>query len=156
NRKAYDDLIGIFTQKIEPRDEMELMWVKQATDATWEERRIAREKNALPEWKYQERHILDAAQSRAIKRRDDAVGEIKRWRAGLGATPRRLPDELLCEQPLAEHYGVDKYLADAKRKGTLAEAEENAATLAPDNEAAGPAARQSAHKERRAETPSPH
>ena len=49
NRQAYDDLINNFTQMLEPRDLMELIWVKEATDATWEAGRNAREKNGLPE-----------------------------------------------------------------------------------------------------------
>jgi hypothetical protein len=35
NMQAYDDLIKSFTQMLEPRDLMELIWVKEATDATW-------------------------------------------------------------------------------------------------------------------------
>jgi hypothetical protein len=115
NRKAYDDLLGVFTRMVEPRDEIELIWTKQAADATWEETRLAREKNALPEWKHQRRHALDIAQSRAIKRRDHALRQIECWRADLGATPRRLPDELLPEEALAEHYAANEFLTEAQR-----------------------------------------
>jgi len=33
---AYNVLLNAFTQMLEPRDEMELIWTKEATDATWE------------------------------------------------------------------------------------------------------------------------
>jgi hypothetical protein len=156
NTKAYDDLISVFTQMLEPRDLRELMLTKEATDATWEERRTAREKNALPEWKYQRRQVLDTAQSRAIKRRDHAVRQIERWRAGLGATARRLPDHLLCEEALAECYGVDQSLADAENDATLLEAEETAPTLASEGEAAGPAAPPRAQADEATRTAAPH
>jgi len=43
--QAYNDLLSTFTRRLEPRDEIELIWTKEATDATWEGR--AREKNRL-------------------------------------------------------------------------------------------------------------
>jgi len=52
---AYTELLNDFTEMLEPRDLMELTDTKGAADATWEASRIAREKNALPEQKYQER-----------------------------------------------------------------------------------------------------
>jgi hypothetical protein len=156
NRKAYDDLISVFTQMLEPRDFMELVWTKQAADGTWEERRKACEKNALSEWKYQQRQLLDTAQSRAIKRRDHALRQIECWRAGLGAKARRLPDQFLSEQSLAECYGVDQPLADAENKVTLVDGEETAPPLANDAEVADPAARPLAHADEAAETAAPH
>jgi hypothetical protein len=156
DRQAYDALINDFTAMIEPRDLMELMWTKEATDAAWEAGRIAREKNALPEWKYLQRlQVLDTAQSRAIKRRDHALRQIERWRAGLGAKARRLPDQFLAEQSLAEHYGVDQSLADAESNAIVVEAEETAPTLAT-AEAADPAAHPRAHAQEAAETAAPH
>jgi hypothetical protein len=134
---------------------MELMWVKEAADAQWEARRLTRKKS---EWL--ERNLnrgkanfniyqaLDIAYTRATKRRDKALRQIERWRAGLGAKPRRLPDEFIAEQALAEHYGVDQSIAD--------EAEESALTLANDREALGPAAPLLAHTEEAAETAAPH
>ena len=153
NRQAYDDLINGFTERLEPRDLMELMWTKEATDATWEAGRIAREKNALPEWKYlqQRLQVLDIAQSRAIKRRDHALRQIERWRAGLGAKPRRLPDQFLAEQSLAEHYGVE----DGESRATVVEAKETAPMLAT-AEAADPAAHPRAQAAEAAETAAPH
>jgi hypothetical protein len=152
DQQAYDDLINDFTAMIEPRDFMELMWTKEATDAAWEAGRIAREKNALPEWKYQQRmQVLDTAQSRAIKRRDHALRQIERWRAGLGAKARRLPDEFLAEQSLAEHYGVE----DGESRATVVEAEETAPRLAT-AEAADPAAHPRAQADETAETAAPH
>ena len=47
NMQAYNELINGFTQMLEPRDMMELIWTKEATDATWEAGREAREKNGL-------------------------------------------------------------------------------------------------------------
>ena len=36
------------TQMLEPRDQMELIWTKQATDAIWESQREGRERRACP------------------------------------------------------------------------------------------------------------
>jgi hypothetical protein len=44
------------------------------------------------------------AQSRVMRRRDDALRQLQRWRKGLGAKSRRLPDQFLDEQVLAERY----------------------------------------------------
>src|SRR5262249_51474295 len=55
NMEAYNELVNDFTQMLEPRDMMGLMWTKEAADASWEVARIAREKNGLPERKYQQR-----------------------------------------------------------------------------------------------------
>src|SRR5262249_25751265 len=126
NIEAYTELLNGFTEMLEPRDMMELMLTKEAADATWEAGRKAREKNSLPERKYQQRlnvwadlqrrtraaettaakpataldhsrgleagfkyyQALDIAQSRATKRRDNALRQIARWRDGLGAKAR--------------------------------------------------------------------
>jgi hypothetical protein len=53
--EAYTELLNGFTEMFEPRDMMEVMWTKEAADATWEAGRKAREKNCLPERKYQQR-----------------------------------------------------------------------------------------------------
>jgi hypothetical protein len=53
--EAYTELLNGFTEMLEPRDMMELILTKQAADATWEAGRMAREKNSLPERKYQQR-----------------------------------------------------------------------------------------------------
>src|ERR1700747_984126 len=127
--QGYNDLLHAFTQTLEPRDEMELIWTKEATDATWEAGREAREKNGLTsvaqpanaldhgrplEAGFKYNRALDVAQSRAIKRRDNALRQIACWRKGLGAKARRLPDHLLVEHLLAQHYGVEQFLADAE------------------------------------------
>jgi len=126
--QAYNVLLNAFTQMLEPRDEMELIWTKEATDATWEAGREAREKNGLtsvtqpakaldqgrPLDGFKYNRGLDVAQSRAIKRRDNALRQIERWRKGLGAKARRLPDHLLVEHLLAQRYGVEQFLADAE------------------------------------------
>jgi hypothetical protein len=44
--QAYNDFLNAFTRMLEPRDEMELIWTKEAADATWEAGREAREKMA--------------------------------------------------------------------------------------------------------------
>jgi hypothetical protein len=154
--KAYTELINGFTEMLEPRDMMELMWTKEAADATWEAARMAREKNTLPEQKYQERlRVLaqlpgrrgaaestaakpataldhgrglragfkhyqgfDIGQSRAFKRRDNALRQIARWRDGLGAKARRLSDKFIAEQALAERYGATQLLADTETDDT--------------------------------------
>jgi hypothetical protein len=55
NMQDYNDLINDFTQMLEPRDPVGLMFVKEAADASWEAARLAREKNGLPERMYQRR-----------------------------------------------------------------------------------------------------
>jgi hypothetical protein len=150
--EAYTELLNGFTEMLEPRDMMELIWTKEVTDATWEAGRKAREKNCLPERKYQQRlkvsselqmrrgapettaakpasaldhsrgleagfkyyQALDVAQSRMIKRRDNALRQIERWRDGLGAKARHLSDKFVAEQSLAERYGVTQVLADTQ------------------------------------------
>jgi hypothetical protein len=79
---------------------------------------------------------LDVAQSRAIKRRDNALRQIACWRKGLGAKARRLPDHLLVKHLLAQHYGVDQFLADAEADASACDAVEAAAPLAPTGKAA--------------------
>jgi hypothetical protein len=66
NMQAYDDLINSFTQMLQPRDLMELIWVKEAGDATWEAGRNAREKNALPERKFRQQ-LIEVGQSGAAE-----------------------------------------------------------------------------------------
>ena len=83
---------------------------------------------------------LDIAQSRAIKRRDNALRQIERWRKGLGASARRLPDHLLVKRLLAQHYGVEQFLADAEADASAGDALEAAAPLSPTGKAAEAAA----------------
>jgi hypothetical protein len=149
--QAYNDLLNAFTQMLEPRDEMELIWTKEATDATWEAGLAAREKNGFisvaqpanaldhgrpldADFKYS--RGLDVAQSRAIKRRDNALRQIACWRKGLGARARRLPDHLLVKHLLAQRYGVEQFLADAEGDASAGDALEAAAPLAPTGKAA--------------------
>src|SRR5258707_6350297 len=143
--QAYNDLLNAFTQMLEPRDEMELIWTKEATDSTWEAGREAREKNGLTsmgqpanaldhgrplEAGFKYYRSRDVAQSRAIKRRDNALRQIERWRKGLGATARRLPDHLLVNHLLAQRYGVEQFLADAEADASAGDALEAGAPLA--------------------------
>jgi hypothetical protein len=67
--EAYTELLNGFTEMLEPRDMIELMWTKDAADATWEAGRNAPEKNALPERKYQQRLKVLAE----VQRRDRAA-----------------------------------------------------------------------------------
>jgi hypothetical protein len=165
---AYTELLNGFTQMLEPRDAMELMFTKEVTDATWEAGRKAREKNSLPERKYRQRlkvlaevqrrtgaaettaakpataldhsrgleagfkyyQALDIAQSRALKRRDNALRQIARWRDGLGAKARHLSDKFVAEQALAERYGATQLLADTQTDDTAGDAMRAASPLA--------------------------
>jgi hypothetical protein len=174
NIEAYTELLNGFTEMLEPRDMIELMWTKEAADASWEAARIAREKTGLPERKYQQRlqvvaetrrrngaaeataakpataldhsrgleagskyyQALDIAYSRAIKRRDNALRQIARWRGGLGAKARRLSDKFIAEQALAERYDAAHLLADAESDNNADEAMEAAPPLAPAGQAA--------------------
>ena len=119
NLQAYNDLLNGFTQMLEPRDLMELIWTKQATDATWDGIEEDEEKNAVLSLAQMAtgrdlRRVFDAgfnycrstqlAQSRLMRRRDNAVRQLERWRKGLGAKSRRLPDQFLDEQVLAQRY----------------------------------------------------
>jgi hypothetical protein len=172
--EAYTELLNGFTEMLEPRDMIELMWTKDAADATWEAGRNAREKNALPERKYQQRlkvlaevqrrnraaettaakpataldhsrgleagfkyyQALDIAQSRALKRRDNALCQIARWRDGPGAKARRLSDKFVAEHALAESYCATQSLAYAEIDDPVGEAREAAPPLAPVGDAA--------------------
>src|SRR5258706_1649870 len=152
--QAYNDLLNAFTQMLEPRDEMELIWTKEATDASWEAGREAREKNGLTsvaqpanaldqgrplEASFKYYRSLDVAQSRAIKRRDNALRQIERWRKGLRAKARRLPDQLLVQHLLAQRYRVEQFLADAEADASADDALEAGTPLAPTGKAAADA-----------------
>ena len=119
NMQAYNDLLNAFTQMLQPRDLMELIWTKQATDATWAGMEEDEEKNGVLSVAQMAtgrdlRRVFEAgfnycrstqvAQSRVMRRRDDALRQLERWRKGLGAKSRRLPDQFLDEQVLAERY----------------------------------------------------
>ena len=119
NMQAYNDLLNAFTQMLQPRDLMELIWTKQATDATWAGMEEDEEKNGVLSVAQMAtgrdlRRVFEAgfnycrstqvAQSRVMRRRDDALRQLQRWRKGLGAKSRRLPDQFLDEQVLAERY----------------------------------------------------
>jgi hypothetical protein len=153
--QAYNDLLNAFTRMLEPRDEMELIWTKEATDATWEAGREAREKNGLIsvaqpanaldhgrplEAGFKYYRSRDLAHSHAIKCRDNALRQIAGWRKGLGASARRLPDHLLVKHLLAQRYGAEQFLADAEADASAGDALEAAAPLAPTGKAAEAAA----------------
>jgi hypothetical protein len=171
NIDAYTELLNGFTEMLEPRDIIELTDTKRAADATWEAARLAREKNSLPEQKYQQRlrvlaqlpsrtaddaakpatafdHSLglqagckyyqafDIAESRAIKRCDNALRQIARWREGLGAKARRLSDKFIAEQALVERYGATELLADAETDTIASDSVQAAPPLASTSDAA--------------------
>src|SRR5262249_41385280 len=79
---------------------------------------------------------LDIAHSRAIKRRDNALRQIARWRDGLGAKARRLSDKFVAEQALAESYCANQSLAYAEIDEPVGEAGQAAPQLAPIGDAA--------------------
>ena len=99
--RSYNDIINDFTQMLEPRDVMELIWTKEAADAVWKAHRLAREKSGsrVESRYYQD---LDITQSREIKRRDNALRQIERWRAILGnaITPLATISKSLMTTPL--------------------------------------------------------
>src|SRR5262245_13848750 len=89
--QACSDLLNAFTQMLEPRDEMELIWTKEATDATWEAGREAQKKNGL---------ISVAQPATALDHRR-----------------RRLPDHLLVKHLLAQRYGAEQAPSASARSG---------------------------------------
>ena len=133
--QCYNDIINDFTQMLEPRDVMELIWTKEAADAVWKANRLAREKSGsrVGSRYYQ---ALDIAQSREIKRRDNALRQIARWRNGLGGKVRALPDKFLAEPALTKRYGVAQVLAGAETGDIIGTAMEAAPPLGPAGEAA--------------------
>jgi hypothetical protein len=133
--RSYNIIITDFTQMLEPRDVMELIWTKEAVDAVWKANRLAREKSGrrVESRYYQE---LDIAQSREITRRDNALRQIARWRDGLGGKARALPEKFLAEPALAKRCGVAQVLAGAETGDTIGTAMEAAPPLGPAVEAA--------------------
>jgi hypothetical protein len=188
DRPAYDDLINACTERLKPRDEIELSWTKRAADARWEADRIGRKKTALLQQKCRERqHLLgqlgrqsaptapdyslgveaspeyralDIAQSRAMKRHDDALREIAQYRRRLGATPRELPHKFVDERILARRYGVDDQLEQPLPKDendtTAGAAVETDSAPAPAVEAAQPASPPCAASDKAADAPPSH
>jgi hypothetical protein len=118
NMQSYNDIINDFTQMLEPRDVMELIWTKEAADAVWKAKCLAREKRVsrLGSEYYQ---ALDSAQSREMKRRDNALHQIARWRDGLGGKARALPDKFLAERALTKRYGVDQFVGGTETEDTV-------------------------------------
>jgi hypothetical protein len=74
---------------------------------------------------------LDMAQARKMKRRDNALRQIERWRAGLGGKAKVLSDKFISEQALAERYG-GAHVAGANTDDRVPEATEPVPTVAPD------------------------
>jgi hypothetical protein len=152
--QAYNDLLTLFTQMLEPRNLVELIWTKEATDATWEGKQDHQDENGLIRITQlatgQELGRVFAAgfnccrstqlaQSRLIKRRDNALRELARSRKGLGAKSRRLPDQFLDEQVLAQRY-LEQVRVGPENDAVAPEAKEAAAPLAPGPAAAAEAA----------------
>jgi hypothetical protein len=79
---------------------------------------------------------FDIGQSRAIKRRDNALRQIARWRDGLGAKARRLSDKFIAEQALVERYSATELLADAEADAIAGDSVQAAFSLASPGEAA--------------------
>jgi len=78
---------------------------------------------------------LDMAQARKMKRRDNALREIERWRDGLGGKAKVLSNKFISEQALAERYG-GAHVAGADTDDRVPEATEPAPPVAPDQVAA--------------------
>jgi hypothetical protein len=133
--RSYNIIINDFTQMLEPRDVMELIWTKEAANAVWKANRLAREKSGsrVGSRYYQD---LDIAQSREIKRRDNALRQIARWRDGLGGKVRALPDKFLADLALTKRYGVVQSFAGAASDDTAGEDMEPAPPIAPPGVAA--------------------
>jgi hypothetical protein len=64
---------------------------------------------------------LDIAQSRKHKRIAAAFRQVERLRDSLGGQVRRLPDEFLDQEALAQYYEVDEFLARAKNDAIASE-----------------------------------
>jgi hypothetical protein len=124
DRQAYDNRINVMTQWLEPRDEIELMYVKQATDGWWEAERLARaKKDLLNGCSLQDGlkfyQALDIAQTRALKNCERALRELKRWRDARATQPRALADRFIADETLAELY-AERYGMDPRALGTEA------------------------------------
>src|SRR4029077_2840295 len=80
--RSYNIIINDFTQMLEPRDVMELIWAKEAVDAVWKANRLAREKSGsrVESRYYQD---LDITQSREINAAGNALRKIAGVHDGL-------------------------------------------------------------------------
>ena len=112
--QAYSDLLNAYTEMLQPRDVMELGWTKEATDAAWEAQAVTAVDYGALRARSKNYQAVDRTRMRAIKRRDNALRQIARWRKDLGAKPRRLPDHLVVEHLLARRYGVEQPPAEAE------------------------------------------
>jgi hypothetical protein len=160
NMQAYDDLINSFTQMLQPRDLMELIWVKEAGDATWEAGRNAREKNALPERKFRQQ-LIEVGQSgaaettaakaaTALDHSRGLAGDYKYYQgldlAHTRAIKRR--DHALRQierwrdglggkaRALSDRFGADQIVADAEIGAPAGEPSEDDRPVAPPHDAA--------------------
>ena len=120
NMQAYNDLLNAYTEMLEPRDLMELGWTKEAADAAWEAQAVTALDYGALRARSKNYERVDRTRMRAIKRRDNALRQIEKWRKGLGAKPRRLPDHLIVEDMLARRYGVEQPPAEADSDGISA------------------------------------
>jgi hypothetical protein len=80
---------------------------------------------------FKHHQALDMAQARKMKRRDSALRQIERWRAGLGGKAKALSDKFISDQALAERYG-GTHLAGTDTDDRVPEATEPAPPVAPD------------------------
>jgi hypothetical protein len=67
NLQDYEELLKEITQRLKPRDIIELIYTKEMADSIWEDNREGREKNNVPERQYQmrlsEAHAVRVAQA---------------------------------------------------------------------------------------------
>jgi hypothetical protein len=89
--EAYTDLITGLTQMLEPHDEMELIWTKEATDATWEARRLSRQKKLLAERRYRKRLEAQAECARVLAQHRARSGQENNKGPDLAAIMAKTP-----------------------------------------------------------------
>jgi hypothetical protein len=137
--QTYCDLLNAYTERLQPRDELELGWIKEAADAAWEAQAVTALDYGALRARSKNYQGVDRTRMRAIKRRDNALRQIEKWRKGLGAKPRRLPDNLVVEHLLARRYGLEQPPAEAETDAIWRGTAEPALPVAPACETAEPA-----------------
>jgi hypothetical protein len=95
NMAAYSDLINGFTQMLEPNNDMELIFTKEATDATWEAGRISQQKALLAERKHRKRLEAQADCERVLAKKErNAARRITRGLTSQPSWPSLRPETI--------------------------------------------------------------
>jgi hypothetical protein len=131
NRQAYDNLLDLCAQRIDPRDPMELIPTKRAADALWELRRLDCEKSRTPVRTLKYEKELEAAQLRTMRRYNSAVRQIEDLRKALGGKVQALSCEFLLPQPVERHERISPVFSDAQTQDTIGEGVAVAPSLLP-------------------------